>query len=191
MKGKLIIFSAPSGSGKTTIVHHLLEQDLPLSFSVSACTRAPRDNEQHGKDYYFMPVDEFKRMIWKDEFIEWEEVYKDHFYGTLKSELTRIWSLKKHVVFDIDVAGGVNLKKQFADQALALFIKPPSISVLKERLENRSTDSPGKIKIRLEKAQKELDFAHQFDLVIVNDKLDVAIKEAYDAIADFLDLEVG
>jgi guanylate kinase len=189
MKGKLIIFSAPSGSGKTTIVHHLLEQDLPLSFSVSACTRAPRDNEQHGKDYYFIPVEEFKRMIWKDEFIEWEEVYKDHFYGTLKSELTRIWSLNKHVVFDIDVAGGVNLKKQFADQALALFIKPPSISVLKERLENRSTDSPGKIKIRLEKAQKELDFADQFDLVIVNDKLDVAIKEAYDAIADFLDLD--
>ena len=187
MKGKLIIFSAPSGSGKTTIVHHLLEQDLPLSFSVSACTRAPRDNEQHGKDYYFMPVEEFKRLIKKDEFIEWEEVYKDHFYGTLKSELTRIWNQERHVVFDVDVAGGVNLKKQFTDQALALFIKPPSISVLKERLENRSTDSPEKIRIRIEKAEKELEFADQFDLVIVNDKLEEAVKEAHNAISDFLD----
>ena len=189
MKGKLIIFSAPSGSGKTTIVHHLLEEDLPLSFSVSACTRAPRENEQHGKDYYFLLADDFKSRIAKDEFIVWEEVYKDHYYGTFKSQLTRIWSLDKHVVFDVDVAGGVNLKEQFADQALALFIMPPSISVLKERLESRSTDEPEKIKIRLEKAEKELEFAEKFDLVIVNDKLDAAIREAYKAISDFLDLE--
>jgi len=187
MKGKLIIFSAPSGSGKTTIVHHLLEQDLPLSFSISACTRAPRNNEQHGKDYYFLSADDFKRMITNEEFIEWEEVYKDHFYGTLRSELNRIWSMDKHVLFDIDVAGGVNLKDQFADQALSLFIMPPSISVLKERLENRSTDDPEIIKIRFEKAEKELKFAEKFDLVIVNDKLDVAIKEAFDAISGFLD----
>ncbi|MBL7110453.1 MAG: guanylate kinase [Bacteroidales bacterium] len=186
MKGKLIIFSAPSGSGKTTIVNHLLEQDLPLSFSISACTRTPRNNEQHGKDYYFLSVDEFKTMIEREEFIEWEEVYKGHFYGTLKSELTRIWSLKKHVVFDVDVAGGVNLKEQFADQALALFIMPPSISVLKDRLENRSTDSPEKIKIRLEKSEKELEFADKFDLVIVNDQLNVAVQEAYNAIVNFL-----
>jgi guanylate kinase len=186
MKGKLIIFSAPSGSGKSTLVHHLLEQDLPLSFSISACTREPRKNEQHGKDYYFFSVVEFKKMIERDEFIEWEEVYEGQFYGTLKSELTRIWSMKKHVVFDVDVAGGVNLKEQFADQALALFIMPPSISVLKERLENRSTDSTESIRIRLKKAEKELKFAKKFDLVIVNDQLDVAVQEAYNAIADFL-----
>ena len=191
MKGKLIIFSAPSGSGKTTIVHHLLEQDLPLSFSISACTRTPRNNEQHGKDYYFLSVDDFKRMISADEFIEWEEVYKDHFYGTLKSELNRIWSMDRHVVFDVDVAGGANLKEQFADLALALFIMPPSISVLKQRLENRSTDDPEKIKIRLAKAEEEMKFAEKFDLVIVNDKLEVAIHEALTAISEFLDLEVG
>jgi guanylate kinase len=186
MKGKVIIFSAPSGSGKTTIVHHLLEQDLPLSFSVSACTRLPRDNEQHGKDYYFLTVDDFKRRIDRDEFIEWEEVYKGQFYGTLRSELKRIWEQKKHIVFDVDVAGGINLKEKFAARALALFIMPPSIAVLKERLEKRSTDSPGKIKLRLEKAEKELEFADKFDLVIVNDQLDVAIREAYKAISDFL-----
>jgi len=189
MKGKLIILSAPSGSGKTTIVHHLLEQELPLSFSISACTRSPRNNEQHGKDYYFLSVDDFKKMISADEFIEWEEVYKDHFYGTLKSELNRIWRMDKHVVFDVDVAGGAGLKKQFKDQALAIFIMPPSISVLKERLENRSSDEPDKINIRLAKAEKELKFADRFDLVIVNDKLEMAIKEAYDAISRFLDMD--
>jgi len=188
MEGKLIIFSAPSGSGKTTIVHSLLTRNLPLMFSISACTREPRNNEKDGKDYYFMTVDEFRNRIKKDEFVEWEEVYKDHLYGTLRSELTRIWNQDKHVLFDVDVAGGINLKKQFNDRALALFIMPPSMNVLKERLENRSTDSPEKIKIRLEKAEKEMEFADKFDRVIINDQLDVAIRETHDAITEFLDL---
>ena len=189
VKGKGIIFSAPSGSGKTTIVHNLLARGLPLLFSISACTRQPRSDERDGRDYYFIPVNEFKKLVENDEFLEWEEVYKDHFYGTLRSELTRIWDQEKHVVFDVDVAGGLNLKRQFANQALALFIMPPSLPVLKQRLEKRSADPPEKIKVRLEKAKQEMEYAGRFDRIIVNDQLDVAVQEAYDAVSAFLELK--
>jgi len=189
MEGKLIIFSAPSGSGKTTIVNHLLKQGLPLQFSVSACTREPRENEKDGRDYYFLTSEEFKKRIEQNAFIEWEEVYENQFYGTLKTELNRIWNLNKHVVFDVDVAGGLNLKKKFGSQALSIFVMPPAISVLKERLENRSTDSPETIKIRLEKAKSELNYADKFDRVIINDQLNNAVMEACNAIKDFLDLK--
>jgi guanylate kinase len=184
--GKLIIFSAPSGSGKTTIVRYLLNRGLPLEFSISACTREPRENEKYGRDYYFISVNEFKKKVRNKEFIEWEEVYPGKFYGTLKSELKRIWNAGKNVVFDVDVAGGLNLKKQFVDNALAIFVMPPTIEELEKRLINRGTDSDTVIRIRLKKARKEFTFAKNFDFVLINDDLDKAEKKAFEVVTEFL-----
>lgn len=186
MKGKSIIFSAPSGSGKTTIVKHLLQQGMGLEFSVSACSREPRKNETDGKDYYFLTAEEFRARIRNDEFIEWEEVYTDHYYGTLKSELERIWAAGRHVVFDVDVVGGSNLKKIFGAGALAVFVRPPSLEVLEQRLRDRSTDSDAKIQQRLAKASEEMKYEDRFDLVIVNDLLEDALEEARQAVMRFL-----
>jgi guanylate kinase len=186
MDGKLIIFSAPSGSGKTTIVHYLLKRGLPLEFSVSACTREPREDETDGKDYYFISVEEFKYKIKNKEFIEWEEVYTGQFYGTLKSELDRIWKAKKNVVFNVDVAGGLNLKKQFGNRALAIFVMPPSIEKLEKRLRKRGTESDSEIRTRLKKARKELTFAKSFDFVLINDDLETAVDKAFEVVRKFL-----
>ncbi|MDA8648278.1 guanylate kinase [bacterium] len=187
LQGKCIIFSAPSGAGKTTIVHDLLSRELGLEFSVSACSRDPRPNEVHGKDYYFLGVENFKEKIESDAFIEWEEVYTNNFYGTLKSEMERIWSQGKAVIFDVDVIGGLNLKKQFKDSALAVFVKPPSYEELEKRLRGRSTESEDKINQRMEKASKELAFSKEFDIVLVNDDLDVACDQAASFVREFLD----
>lgn len=185
--GKLIVFSAPSGSGKTTLVKHLLAQpDLQLDFSVSATSRAARGEEKHGKDYYFLSIDEFRKHIEEDDFLEYEEVYKDNFYGTLKSELERIWALGKHVIFDIDVIGGLNIKRQFPAQTLAVFVQPPSKEVLEERLRSRKTESEEKILMRLAKAEEELAKAQLFDVVIKNNELEMAKKEAHQLVADFI-----
>lgn len=186
-KLKLIIFSAPSGSGKTTIVKHLLQKGIKLEFSISACSREKRTGEIDKKDYYFLSAEEFKRRIKNNEFVEWEEVYKDHFYGTLKSEIERIQKNGNAVIFDVDVVGGVNLKKIFKEDALAIFIRPPAIEELKNRLIKRSTDSIDIIEKRIEKAAFELEFADQFDKIIVNDNLDIAKKEAEEIISDFLE----
>jgi guanylate kinase len=186
MSGKLIIFSAPSGAGKSTIVHHILGCGFNMEFSVSATSRAPRGNEVHGVDYYFLTVDDFRSRVRKNEFLEYEEVYPGTFYGTLRSEVERINGENKNVVFDIDVLGGINIKKQYEEQALALFIAPPSIEVLHQRLLNRGTDSPEMIAKRIGKAEYELSFAPQFDKVIVNDDLEVAKSEAELLIREFL-----
>ncbi|HLW40381.1 MAG TPA: guanylate kinase, partial [Brumimicrobium sp.] len=162
-QGKCIIFSAPSGAGKTSIVHGLLERIDNLAFSVSACSREPRINEEHGKDYYFIGVEGFKQKIQEDAFIEWEEVYKDHFYGTLKEEVDRLWNENKIVIFDVDVYGGINLKKYFKDAALSFFVEPPSIAVLESRLRKRETETEDRIQLRLEKAEEELSKADFFD----------------------------
>lgn len=185
--GKVIIFSAPSGSGKTTIVHHLLKRGLPLEFSVSACTREPRENEKHGIDYYFISVNEFKNKITNKEFVEWEEVYPGKFYGTLRSELDRIWNVGNNVIFDVDVAGGLNLKKQFGNGALAIFVMPPTIEELEKRLRKRGTDSDAGIRIRLKKARKEMTFAKSFDFILINDDLDMAIEKAFEVVTEFLE----
>lgn len=185
-EGKCIIFSAPSGAGKTTIVHHLLEQDLGLEFSISACSRDPRPNEVDGKDYHFLGIDEFKNRIQNDAFVEWEEVYTNNFYGTLKSEIERIWALGKAVIFDVDVIGGLNLKKQFQDQAFAVFVQPPSYEELEKRLRGRSTETEDKINQRMEKAAKELAFAKEFDTILVNDDLQEACRKAEQLVGDFL-----
>lgn len=169
MAGKAIIFSAPSGSGKTTIVKHLLATNRDLGFSISASTRDRRGRtEQHGKDYYFLTPQDFKERIDRDEFIEWEEVYPGNYYGTLKSEIERIWAAGKNVIFDVDVKGGVNLKKYFGNKALAVFVKVPSIEVLRERLTSRGTESPEAISARLFKAEFEMSFQDQFDVVLIN-----------------------
>ncbi|MGM0551337.1 MAG: guanylate kinase [Bacteroidota bacterium] len=186
--GKLIIFSAPSGSGKTTIVRHLLSQGLPLAFSVSATSRAPRGTEKHGREYYFLSPDEFRKYIEQNAFVEWEEVYADRYYGTLKSEVERLWSEGKHVLFDVDVVGGVNLKKQFGDRALSIFVKAPSIDVLEERLRKRSTETEAELKLRVEKADHEYNYARQFDVVLVNDDLQHAQKQAVELVCSFLDI---
>ena len=186
MSGKLIIFSAPSGAGKSTIVHHILNCGFNMEFSVSATSRPPRPNEVHGVDYYFLTTEEFRSKIRKNEFLEYEEVYPDSFYGTLRSEIDRITGESKNVVFDIDVLGGINIKKQYDEQALALFIAPPSMEVLHQRLINRGTDSPEMIAKRIGKAEFELSFAPQFDKVVVNDDLDKAKKEAELLIRNFL-----
>lgn len=186
MKGKLIIFSAPSGSGKTTIVHHLLSKNLKLEFSVSACSRKKRKNEIHGKDYYFISADEFRKKIETNDFIEWEEVYPDHFYGTLKSEVERIRELGSNVLFDIDVQGGLNIKKQYGDEALTIFVQPPSVEELENRLKKRDTDNEEKIAKRIEKAAHEMSFAHQFDKVLINDHLVKALLESEILVTDFL-----
>ncbi|HDR51005.1 MAG TPA: guanylate kinase [Mariniphaga anaerophila] len=184
--GRLIIFSAPSGAGKTTIVKHLLQQDLNLEFSVSATNREPRQGEVNGKDYYFLTEEEFRKKIETDEFLEWEEVYNGIFYGTLKSEVERIRNAGKNVIFDVDVVGGLNIKKFYGTEALAVFVQPPSVEELKNRLKNRSTESEEKIKMRIAKAEKELEFARKFDVIIVNDKLPKALNEAEKVVSGFL-----
>jgi guanylate kinase len=184
--GKLIIFSAPSGSGKTTIVKEVLKKFNNLEFSISACSREPREGETHAKDYYFLSVDDFKQRIINEDFIEWEEVYQNNFYGTLKSEANRIWEKGNHVVFDVDVKGGLNIKKQFGDRALAFFIKAPSIEELRRRLEKRGTETVEQINKRINKAEYELGFAKDFDVVILNDVLEKAVEETIDLINDFL-----
>lgn len=185
--GKLFVFSAPSGSGKTTIVRHLLNQErFNLEFSISATSRAPRGQEVDGKDYYFISLKEFKQKIKNDEFLEWEEVYRDNFYGTLKTEVERIWAKGKHVIFDIDVVGGLRIKKKFPEQTLAVFIKPPSVDELKKRLKKRSTESEDKINMRIAKASVELATAPQFDVTIKNYDLNVALKETENLVEDFL-----
>lgn len=185
--GKCVIFSAPSGAGKTTIVQYLLDVfSKQLSFSVSACSRAGRPNEIDGKDYYFLSVADFKQKIAEDAFIEWEEVYTDNFYGTLKAEIERIWALGKTVIFDVDVVGGINLKKFFGDNALAVFVMPPNIETLELRLRTRSTETEESIARRIGKADKELRMAPQFDRVILNDNLQEALGEAEALIGSFL-----
>lgn len=186
-KGKAIIFSAPSGAGKTTIVQALLKKELPLEFSISACSRAARANEIDGKDYYFLGIDGFKNKVMEHAFLEWEEVYPDQFYGTLASEIERISNLNKAVIFDVDVYGGINLKKKLGEQALSIFVQPPSIQTLRERLMNRSTESEEKIGMRVSKAQEEISLQYQFDLIITNDDLSTAINDAYQAVRVFLE----
>ncbi len=187
--GKAIIFSAPSGAGKTTIVRHLLQMEhLRLEFSVSATSRAKRGHEVDGKDYYFLSADDFLKKAKAGMFLEWEEVYRDQYYGTLKSEMDRIWSAGKNVIFDVDVVGGLNLKKIFGEQALSVFVQPPSIEVLNFRLRNRSTETPEKIAMRIEKAQHEMSFAPKFDFILVNDKLDLALQQAEAKVSEFIRL---
>lgn len=184
--GKCVIFSAPSGAGKTTIVHRLLAMDLGLEFSVSACSRGPRPNEVDGKDYHFLGIEGFKQKIKEGAFVEWEEVYRDNFYGTLRSEIERIWSEGKAVIFDVDVVGGLNLKKQFQDNALAIFVQPPSYEELEKRLRFRSTETEEKINQRMEKANKELSFAKEFDYILINDDLEKAVEKAKELVVEFL-----
>lgn len=186
-KGKLIVFSAPSGSGKTTIVRHLLnKKELNLEFSISATSREKRGKEIHSKDYYFLSAQEFKNKIKNDEFLEWEEVYRDNFYGTLKTEVERIWALGKHVIFDIDVSGGLRIKRKFPEQTLAVFVKPPSIDELKIRLKKRKTESEDKINMRIAKASAELATAPLFDVIIENDYLEKALEEAETVVSKFI-----
>jgi len=186
MKNKIIIFSAPSGSGKSTVVHYLLKRYPELEFSISATSRAPRGKEKNGMDYYFYSIRKFKELISQKAFVEYEEVYKDSFYGTLHSELNRIWEKGHTIIFDIDVKGGENLKKLFGDQALAVFVKTPSIEILRQRLINRGTDSKEAIDTRISKASEELTHEKYFDYVLVNDDLDKTLKEADDLIGSFL-----
>ena len=179
MAGKAIIFSAPSGSGKTTIVKHLLKTNPDLGFSISASTRDKRGRtEENGKDYYFLSPEEFKSKIDNDEFIEWEEVYAGNFYGTLKSEIDRIWKTGKNVIFDVDVKGGLNLKRYFGDKALSVFVKVPSLEVLEARLNDRGTESPESLSRRLFKAKFEMSFQNKFDTVLVNEELEKSLREA-------------
>jgi guanylate kinase len=187
MNGKLIIISAPSGAGKSTISGFLLCKDLHLEFSISATTRAPRGSEVDGKEYYFIPVDEFKRRISNKEFVEWEEVYKGQYYGTLKNEIERITEKGKNVLFDVDVKGGLNLKKQFSDHALSVFIMPPSVEELERRLMQRGTDDLPKIKMRVNKAIEEMKLASAFDRIVINDDLETAQREVYELVLDFID----
>ena len=185
--GKLIVFSAPSGSGKTTIVRHLLNQEqFQLEFSISATSREARGKEKDGEDYYFISAKEFKNKIKLDEFLEWEEVYIDNFYGTLKTEVERIWAKGKHVIFDIDVAGGLRIKKKFPERTLAVFIKPPDINELIIRLKQRGEESPEKIAMRVAKAPTEMATAPQFDTIILNDDLTTALNDAENLVNDFL-----
>ena len=185
-KGKLIVFSAPSGSGKTTIVHHLLAQkELNLDFSISATSRNARGKEVDGKDYYFISDDKFREHIKNDDFIEYEEVYTNNYYGTLKKEVERIWAEGKTVIFDIDVIGGLNIKKKFPEQTMAVFVQPPSIEEMERRLRGRKTDSEEKIKERVAKAENEMKFAKDFDVILVNDSLEEAKAEAYKLVENF------
>ena len=185
-QGKAIIISAPSGAGKTTLVNKLLEAKLPLLFSISACSRQSRDGEENNKDYYFISIEEFQQKINTQEFIEWEEVYKGNFYGTLKKEIERIWKKKKHVVFDVDVIGGVSLKKYFNENALSIFIKPPSLEVLAQRLKTRNSDDKESIKKRIEKSFEEMKSMDKFDKIIVNDKLSNSTKDIIETVEKFL-----
>lgn len=186
MDGKLLIFSAPSGSGKTTIVRNLLAKHNSFEFSISACSRPIRKGEVNGHDYYFLSPEEFKAKIDRDDFVEWEEVYPGSYYGTLKSELNRIWSKGNHVVFDVDVKGGLNLKKKFGDQALALFVMPPSLESLRTRLELRGTETQDSIEKRVGKAKEEMSYANEFDKIIVNNVLEAALNEAEKVVLKFI-----
>lgn len=187
MKGKLIIFSAPSGSGKSTIINYLLKQNLNLHFSISATSRLPRGTEKHGVEYYFLSPEEFKVKIANGEFLEYEEVYEDKFYGTLKAEVERILNEGKNVIFDVDVVGGCNIKKYYGSQALSVFIQPPSIETLRQRLEGRGTDTLEVIKNRVAKAEFELGFACKFDAIIVNDDLEKAQRETLKIVKQFVE----
>jgi guanylate kinase len=184
--GKLIVISAPSGAGKTSTVHHLLKNMPELSFSVSACSREKRDNETHGKDYYFLGVEGFQNKIKEDAFLEWEEVYENQYYGTLKSEIERIWSEGKTVIFDVDVIGGLNIKKQYPKECLSLFIMPPSVDVLRERLSGRGSESEAKLEMRLAKAEQEILKNQEFDEVILNDDFGIACEETIEVITNFI-----
>ncbi|MCE5332755.1 MAG: guanylate kinase [Bacteroidales bacterium] len=186
MSGKLIIFSAPSGAGKSTLVHHLLKENLQLEFSVSATSRKPRGTEQHGVDYYYLSPAEFRERIANNEFIEYEEVYPDLLYGTLRSEIDRISAKGNNIIFDVDVVGGLNIKKQFGERALAVFIAPPDIDELLNRLKSRGTDTPEMIAKRVDKAEFEMTFASRFDVIIVNDNLEKAKREAETTIREFI-----
>ena len=186
-EGKCIIFSAPSGAGKTTIVRYLLKKVKNLEFSVSATSRAKRDYEVDGHDYHFLSVTDFKNHIEKDKFIEWEEVYADNYYGTLKSEIERIWSEEKHVIFDVDVMGGIKLKSIFGEKALSIFVQPPSIQELENRLIGRGSETPETIIRRVGKAEKEMKSAKEFDYILINDKLEEAKKEARRTVLNFFE----
>ncbi len=186
MKGRLIIVSAPSGAGKTSVVKRLMEAGLGLEFSVSAASRQPRAGETNGKDYYFITAEEFRNKISEGKLLEWQEVYKDQYYGTLKSEVERIWNQGNHVLFDVDVQGGMNLKKMYPDISLSIFIMPPSLTELEKRLRLRSTESEESLKKRMAKASLEISFAKKFDLVVVNDILEEAVKQTISSVKEFL-----
>jgi guanylate kinase len=186
MEGKLIIFSAPSGAGKSTIVQQLMKQQLGLEFSISATSRDPREGEENGREYHFLSPPEFRKKIKENAFIEWEEVYPEQFYGTLYSEVGRIWNRGDHAIFDIDVVGGVNLKKRFSERACAIFIQPPSLEVLEERLRSRGTDDEASLGKRLGKAIFEMEHASRFDHILINDTLEKALAEAEDIVRNFL-----
>jgi len=186
MEGKCIILCAPSGAGKTSITKFLLSQDLHLEFSISVCNREKRENEVNGVDYYFISTEGFKNRIENDEFVEWEEVYKDQFYGTLYTEINRIWNKGNNVIFDVDVEGGLSLSKHFGEKALAIFIKPPSIEELEKRLRARGSETEEIIKKRLEKVEKELEYAKWFDRIVVNDNLERAQQEVLEFVKTFL-----
>ncbi len=185
-QGRLIIFSAPSGSGKSTIINSLLQKEFNLKFSISATSRAPRGEEKDGREYYFLSSEEFKKKIENDELLEWEEVYPGTYYGTLKSEVERITAKGNNVIFDLDVVGGLNIKRLYGSKALAIFVQPPSLDELMRRLTNRRTDTPEKIRERLAKAEEELSYVGKFDTVIINDDLDKAINLTEEALANFL-----
>ena len=187
----MIIFTAPSGAGKTTIVRHLLKTYDQLAFSVSATTRKPRSHEIDKKDYYFLSKEEFRERIDAGEFIEWEEVYEDQYYGTLRSEIERLWDLNKCVVFDIEVKGAMNIKKYFAKETLAVFVKPPSVESLLNRLKLRQTETPESLRKRIRRAKEELTYENNFDKILVNDVLEVALKEAEYLVEDYLELRKG
>lgn len=188
-KGKLLVFSAPSGSGKTTIVRYLLEQkELHLDFSISATSREKRGDEIHGKDYYFLTPEEFQQKIAENAFVEYEEVYKDNYYGTLKSELDRIWGNGKHVIFDIDVVGGLHIKEQYPERTLAIFVSPPSVEELERRLRFRQTETEEKIRMRLEKAEREIAASGSFEVILKNYDLDNAKNDAYKIVSEYLSI---
>lgn len=184
--GKLLIFSAPSGSGKSTLINYLLEQDFNLAFSISATSRAPRGTEENGKEYYFFTPEEFRACIQNNEFLEYEEVYENCYYGTLKAPIDDLLKSGKNVVFDVDVVGGVNIKKYYGNRALAIFIQPPSVEELRKRLTSRATDTPEVIEKRINKAEFELTYAAQFDTVIVNDDLEKAKEQILRVVTDFI-----
>ncbi len=186
MKGKMLIFTAPSGAGKTTIVRHLLAKYDDLDFSVSATTREKRPHEKHGKDYYFLSIDEFRAKIKNNEFVEWEEVYNNQYYGTLKSEVTRLWESGKHIVFDIEVKGATNIKEMYEDDCLAVFVRPPSLDVLINRLKKRKTETVASLKKRIQRVKQEMTYQNNFDRIVVNDLLQVTLKEAEFIVENFI-----